>query len=225
MLRGHAPHEALVFTPLAQDAVPPRPQREPPLAAQRRRPQQLGRVLLPIVDAVTAAVHLHDGRGDRQGSFGQTKGEKSKEDYVDLKHQRDLVFLQIIYQCTFPGCREHRTEVEAIESHVRVEHLHRPEVIDDDDEERDHEEEFYYTEIELDGTDGPLKHLASLSLADHWDMARPPHEDPNRAKRAYNAKSAISSPHPASLLSKSLPTHSTINVPLTIAPSMVRKEK
>ena len=117
--------------------------------------------------------------------------------------------------------------MEAIESHVRVEHLHRPEVIDDDDEERDHEEEFYYTEIELDGTEGPLKHLASLSLADHWDMARPPHEDPNRAKRAYTATSTAKSSvggssHPASLLSKSLPTHSTINVPLTIAPSMVR---
>lgn len=163
--------------------------------------------------------------GDEMSSSGASSFRSStpspplSSSMTDEGIVKDLsVKSKIIYQCTFPGCREHRTEVEAIESHVRVEHLQRPEVIDNDDEDRDHEEEFYYTEIELDGTDAPLKHLASLSLADHWDMARPPHEDPNRAKRAYN-KYVV--PHStASLLSKSLPTHSTINVPLTIAPSM-----
>ncbi len=62
--------------------------------------------------------------------------------------------IQIIYQCTFPGCRQSRDTVRSIESHVRAEHLQRPEEIEEDDEEdeedRDHEEEFYYTEIEAD---------------------------------------------------------------------------
>ena len=31
----------------------------------------------------------------------------------------------ILYQCTYPGCREERTDVSAIEAHVRMCHLNR----------------------------------------------------------------------------------------------------
>ena len=57
-----------------------------------------------------------------------------------------------MYQCTYPGCHEQRLSVDAIESHVRVGHLNRPEELDlsIDDSERDHEEEFYYTETEYE---------------------------------------------------------------------------
>ena len=59
---------------------------------------------------------------------------------------------QIMYQCTYPGCHEQRLSVDAIESHVRVEHLNRPEELDlsIDEADRDHEEEFYYTETEYE---------------------------------------------------------------------------
>ncbi|XP_059087378.1 zinc finger protein 704-like [Tigriopus californicus] len=124
-----------------------------------------------------------------------------------------------IYQCTFPGCREQRLSVESIESHVRKEHLKRPEYLTvEEDEDRDHEEEFYYTEIEQSHPlEAPFTHLASLSLADHFDMARPPHEDPNRfRKRSSNGFSDSNFG-----LSRSLPTHNpSMAVPLTIAPSM-----
>ncbi|TRY72767.1 hypothetical protein TCAL_00186 [Tigriopus californicus] len=68
-----------------------------------------------------------------------------------------------IYQCTFPGCREQRLSVESIESHVRKEHLKRPEYLTvEEDEDRDHEEEFYYTEIEQSHPlEAPFTHLAS----------------------------------------------------------------
>ena len=57
-----------------------------------------------------------------------------------------------MYQCTYPGCHEQRLSVDAIESHVRVEHLNRPEELDlsIDEADRDHEEEFYYTETEYE---------------------------------------------------------------------------
>ena len=89
-----------------------------------------------------------------------------------------------------------------------------------EDEERDHEEEFYYTEIEV-GPRGdiqpPHKHLAALSLADHWDMVRPPHMDPSVAKalaKTQGRKRTTSE----TVLSKSLP-NSNVRVPITIAPS------
>ena len=57
-----------------------------------------------------------------------------------------------MYQCTYPGCHEQRLSVDAMESHVRVEHLNRPEELDlsIDEADRDHEEEFYYTETEFE---------------------------------------------------------------------------
>jgi hypothetical protein len=30
-----------------------------------------------------------------------------------------------LYQCTYPGCREERTDVTSIEAHVRMSHLNR----------------------------------------------------------------------------------------------------
>ena len=62
--------------------------------------------------------------------------------------------------------------VEAIESHVRSEH--------GADEK---EEEFYYTEVENSDAASAASGeglVAALSLADHLDMARPAHEDPDR---------------------------------------------
>eukprot|EP00095_Tigriopus_kingsejongensis_P006543 maker-scaffold515_size150689-snap-gene-0.29 protein:Tk06543 transcript:maker-scaffold515_size150689-snap-gene-0.29-mRNA-1 annotation:"zinc finger protein 704-like" len=123
----------------------------------------------------------------------------------------------IIYQCTFPGCREQRITVDSIEAHVRTEHLKRPEKLVGGDEDRDHEEEFYYTEIEPTGNsylDAPFTHLASLSLAEHLDMVRPPHEDPTQGFRRWITSEANSG------LSKSLPTRNPLAVPLTIAPSL-----
>lgn len=69
------------------------------------------------------------------------------------------VSFQIIYQCTFPGCRQQCSSVASIECHVRKQHLNRPEFFGEE-EQRDHEEEFYYTELET-GTNKrqtPAKH-------------------------------------------------------------------
>jgi hypothetical protein len=58
-----------------------------------------------------------------------------------------------------------------------------------DDQFDDGEEEFYYTEVEVAPAPPPRVRSYShsvvfdLSLADHLDMARPPHEDPGLATR------------------------------------------
>ena len=133
---------------------------------------------------------------------------------------------QIIFQCTFPGCRDQRSTVNAIESHVRVQHLGRPETLtEEEEEEDDHDEEFYYTEIEVPTHTSPktgmmvppTKGIAALSLADHLDMARPAHEDPGRVgKNGQVRKVPIPARHSQqqSLLSSSLPNQ-------TIYPSLV----
>lgn len=136
----------------------------------------------------------------------------------DLSIKRDK---KLVFQCTFPGCQERQSTVSAIECHVRVQHLHRPEQVDSDDEDYDHEEEFYYTEIELRGdeVEPQTRRMASLSLADHLDMARPAHEDPSGPPEAVYFKRKLVKNDFS--LSRSLPTSTPINV--TIAPSsMVR---
>ncbi len=160
-----------------------------------------------------------------------------------------------IYQCTYPGCHERRSTVDSIESHVRVEHLNRPEELDlsVDEADRDHEEEFYYTETEVTEEEWsrmaapqqtfqpppPSRRMASLSLADHLDMARPAHEDPSgsgsspsvgkqfrpaaavtvvRRKAHHSAVGGTGSGQTQqSLLSRSLPNQSSM--PIAIAPS------
>jgi hypothetical protein len=139
--------------------------------------------------------------------------------------------------------------VDSMESHVRVEHLNRPEELDlsIDEADRDHEEEFYYSETEVDIDHFKLQHsqqqmqhppsrrMASLSLADHLDMARPAHEDPGgprhqqppivlmassaAAKRRvhHSAIGASGQQQQQSLLSRSLPNQSSM--PISIAPS------
>ena len=89
---------------------------------------------------------------------------------------------KVVYQCTYPGCKTAAVKsVRAIEAHVRREHLNRS----DDHYPDDGEEEFYYTEVEIPSTTPraraytePASQMATLSLADHLDMARPAHEDP-----------------------------------------------
>ncbi|KAL3280808.1 hypothetical protein HHI36_004039 [Cryptolaemus montrouzieri] len=71
---------------------------------------------------------------------------------------------RIVFQCTWPSCLKNTSTCEAIEAHVRNEHL-KDRVL------HTGEEEFYYTEIELGLTSPP----PTLS---HRDMARPPYEDP-----------------------------------------------
>lgn len=74
---------------------------------------------------------------------------------------------RIIYECTWPGCLSKTDTCDAIEAHIRKDHLN-----DRDEEElSDGEEEFYYTEREIDDTTPP----PTLS---HRDLTRPPHEDP-----------------------------------------------
>ena len=194
----------------------------------------------------------------------------------------------MIYQCTYPGCRDQRASVRGIESHVRKEHLLK------EDPERlleEGEEEFYYTEVEnaahqqhlqfvsppytqsftaMAQTNGnpfslakerqqpglfapsrarsysssdstsSAKHLATLSLADHLDMARPAHEDPGRgaiviSAAAPNSSSFARAPrsilvpssrhssggsnNSSSLLMRAAPD--PITLPITIAPSAV----
>ena len=77
-----------------------------------------------------------------------------------------------MYQCTYPGCHEQRLSVDAIESHVRVEHLNRPEELDlsIDEADRDHEEEFYYTETEFEEVIDvePPQLQVSILRSHHW---------------------------------------------------------
>ena len=86
----------------------------------------------------------------------------------------------ILYQCTYPGCQVEKRDVASIEAHVRLCHLNR----EAEDQFDDGEEEFYYTELEVAPPPPPRVRSYShsvvfdLSLADHLDMARPPHEDP-----------------------------------------------
>jgi len=100
---------------------------------------------------------------------------------------------KVVYQCTYPGCRIAAVKsIRAIESHVRKEHLGRAENHPDDGEE-----EFYYTEVEIPNVlprtrayTEPASQMANLSLADHLDMARPAHEDPEitRAVSGFRSK-------------------------------------
>lgn len=72
---------------------------------------------------------------------------------------------RIVFQCTWPSCLKITSTCEAIEAHVRNEHL-KDKICEDA------EEEFYYTEVEMGLTSPP----PTLS---HRDMARPFHEDPD----------------------------------------------
>lgn len=129
--------------------------------------------------------------------------------------------VQTIYQCTWPGCLVRRELCDAIEAHVREEHLRKEAPVNR--EEDDHEEEFYYTEIDIplqiyQPTKVVAKKLvlappqeqdqeessapAAPLLADHMDMARPPHENPE-----YGGRPLLPAPSP---------TYATIISPGTI---------
>ncbi len=115
-----------------------------------------------------------------------------------------------MYQCTWRGCNVRMDVCSDIERHVRRKHLHRPDPVNEED--NDHEEEFYYTEIDVPlHLNGPIDFSRSSSttssnastpttvsvatpltlpiLADHMDMARPPHENPE-----YYGRSAPTAP-------------------------------
>ncbi|CAH1368303.1 unnamed protein product [Tenebrio molitor] len=85
--------------------------------------------------------------------------------YPDEQPRKKKNVTRIVFQCTWPYCLKITNTCEAIEAHVRNEHL-TDHVVDA------REEEFYYTEIEQSLTSPP----PTLS---HRDMARPPHEDPD----------------------------------------------
>ena len=63
-----------------------------------------------------------------------------------------------------------------------------------------------------------VSHLASLSLVDHLDMARPAHEDPGRG--AIAAHRSILVQKPSSLIAMRRPDNA-VSMPITIAPSAV----
>ncbi|XP_074041984.1 glucose transporter 4 enhancer factor [Leptinotarsa decemlineata] len=85
--------------------------------------------------------------------------------YLDDLPRKKKNFTRIVFQCTWPSCMMSTDTCEAIEAHIRQEHL-KGKVCEDS------EEEFYYTEIEIGQTSPP----PTLS---HQDMARPFHEDPD----------------------------------------------
>ncbi|CAH1280498.1 unnamed protein product [Diabrotica balteata] len=85
--------------------------------------------------------------------------------YPDELPRKKKNLTRIVFQCTWPSCLKMTNTCDAIEAHIRNEHL-KDQVCEDS------EEEFYYTEVELGLTSPP----PTLS---HRDMARPFHEDPD----------------------------------------------
>lgn len=67
-------------------------------------------------------------------------------------------------------------------------------------------------------SDSSASQLATLSLVDHLDMARPAHEDPGRG--AITQRSILVPSSSSSLLAMR-PRESAISMPITIAPSAV----
>lgn len=100
-----------------------------------------------------------------QLSSSSVSDEGIVTDYLDELPRKKKNMTRIVFQCTWPSCLKSTSTCEAIEAHVRNEHL-RDRVL------HTGEEEFYYTEIEL----GLVSPPPTLS---HRDMARPPHEDPD----------------------------------------------
>ena len=149
----------------------------------------------------------------------------------------------MVYQCTYPGCRIAAVKsIRAIEAHVRKEHLGRAENHPDDGEE-----EFYYTEVEIPNVlprtrayTEPASQMANLSLADHLDMARPAHEDPeittavsgfrNKMRSLSGTHStttamslANSSKSGSLLINQFQGSPASLTTPITIAPSVVSR--
>jgi len=148
---------------------------------------------------------------------------------------------KVVYQCTYPGCRIAAVKsIRAIEAHVRKEHLGRAENHPDDGEE-----EFYYTEVEIPNVmprtrayTEPASQMANLSLADHLDMARPAHEDPEITTAVSgfrNKMRSLSGTHAAAMSMASANGNSksgsllinqfqgspaSLTTPITIAPSV-----
>lgn len=141
---------------------------------------------------------------------------------------------KVVYQCTYPGCRIAAVKsIRAIESHVRKEHLGRPE-----NHPEDGEEEFYYTEVEIPNTlprtrayTEPASQMANLSLADHLDMARPAHEDPEitvavsgfrNKMRSLSGTHAMTSANKSGslLINQFQGSQTSLTTPITIAPSV-----
>ena len=138
--------------------------------------------------------------------------------------------------------RAEHFSIRAIESHVRKEHLGRAQNHPDDGEE-----EFYYTEVEIPNVlprtrayTEPASQMANLSLADHLDMARPAHEDPEitravsgfRSKmRSLSGTQSIAAPSVAAsgnkngslLINQFQGSPASLTTPITIAPSVVRQ--
>ncbi|XP_076361718.1 zinc finger protein 395-like isoform X1 [Tachypleus tridentatus] len=104
---------------------------------------------------------------------------------------------QLVFQCTWPGCRRQYDTCKDIEKHVRT--LHLRQYKQQGIELNDHEEEFYYTEIEKEidvenqlspspssetnGIEGLISPLPTIytSMAptlSHLDMVKPPEENP-----------------------------------------------
>jgi hypothetical protein len=131
--------------------------------------------------------------------------------------------VRIIYQCTWPGCNSTMDVCADIERHIRRRHLNVADPLSEEDNE--HEEEFYYNEIEVPLNLTPAKSVAVKKmrhsgpiatyhapppsttsllaaaaalpvLADHMDMARPAHENPEYYGSGYK-HNAVSFQAPA----------------------------
>ena len=156
-----------------------------------------------------------------------------------LAYSLFLALQKVVYQCTYPGCRIAAVKsIRAIEAHVRKEHLGRAENHPDDGEE-----EFYYTEVEIPNVlprtrayTEPASQMANLSLADHLDMARPAHEDPEitRAVSGFRSKMrSLSGTQPSMtatgnksgslLINQFQGSPASLTTPITIAPSVVKR--
>ncbi|XP_075235780.1 zinc finger protein 395-like isoform X2 [Lycorma delicatula] len=131
----------------------------------------------------TPSPPLSEGGGGWANNSTTDEGIVIDEDFDELPRKKKANHM--VFRCTWPGCNVMMTTCSGIESHVRKKHLaHRP-----DDEccmDDDHEEEFYYTEVELGPTSSPPTCDRS-----HWDMVRPPHEDPEYQRTLTTSFSAI----------------------------------
>ena len=181
--------------------------------------------------------YLH--RGTKTNRHVQVAQRQRVVQLSTLAYSLFLALQKVVYQCTYPGCRIAAVKsIRAIEAHVRKEHLGRAENHPDDGEE-----EFYYTEVEIPNVlprtrayTEPASQMANLSLADHLDMARPAHEDPEitRAVSGFRSKMrSLSGTQPSMtatgnksgslLINQFQGSPASLTTPITIAPSVVKR--
>ncbi|XP_076349839.1 zinc finger protein 704-like isoform X2 [Tachypleus tridentatus] len=146
-----------------------------------------------------------------------TKQKDSQDEGIEMdesvgfmeEHVSDKCKTQVLFQCTWPGCRQLYDTCESIEQHVRTVHLGRTKQQKTD--LNDHEEEFYYTEIEvkkescssspeMDGLEDPLSLTTCTPTISHLDMSKPPEENPElKTQQQYRVHDSSPTSDPISI--------------------------